>query len=237
MTNKQTGDSMRGIFKLLLVFIWTVTQVAAPFLSSPVDAAKEKSDSSRVEKIAMVEGFRSARFGMTESEVKASIVKDFNISGKDIDRIIHPSEKTVSLSVVVPNIVPESGKARVAYIMGYKSKRLIQVNVNWGNPVDTGSNSQGLIGTANALRDHFARRGFKKDALVMNARLSDGSVLVFRGVDTKRRMVVLLLKGMEIPEASGDKNKDASKPKLSLVLSYISDPNSPDIFQIKEGEF
>jgi len=228
---------MSGILKTLVVFFWIVVQTLALFLSNPVDAAKEKLGYSKVQKFAMVEGFRSAHFGMNESELKGAIKKDFNISGKDIQRIVHPSEKTVSLSVVVPNIVPESGKARVAYILGYKSKRLIQVNVNWGNPVDSDSNSQGLIGTANALRDYFARRGFKKDALVMNARLSDGSVLVFRGVDPKGRMVVLLLKGMNDPEASEDKKNDSFAPKLSLVLSYITNPNTPDIFQIKEGEF
>jgi len=228
---------MRWTLKTLMVFLWIAIQTLAPFFSNPVDAAKEKLGSQRTPKIAMVEGFRSARFGMDEESLKKAIMKDFNFSGKDVRRIVHPSEKTVSLSVVVPNIVPESGNARVAYILGYKTKRLIQVNVNWGNPVDSNPNLQGLVGTANALRDYFARRGFKKDALVMNARLSDGSVLVFRGVDPKGRMVILLLKGMNDPKVSGDKKTNPSKQKLSLFLSYISDPNTPDIFKIKDGSF
>lgn len=228
---------MRGILKTLIVFIWIAVQTLTPSLSQPVDAAKEKLGASKDQKIAMVEGFRSARFDMNESELKSAIIKDFNISGTNVERIVHPSEKTTSLSIVVPNIVPESGKARVAYILGYKTKKLIQVNVNWGDPVDQKANYQGLIGTANALRDYFARRGFKKDDLVMNARLSDGSVLVFRGADSRGRMVVLLLKGMEDPETPEDKKMDSSERKLTLVLSYISDPNTPDIFQIKEDAF
>jgi len=229
---------MRRILKTLIVFFVIAGQTLALSFFNPVEAAKEKLGVQKAQKIAMVEGFRSAHFGMNESGLLGAIIKDFNISGKNVQRIIHPSEKTTSLSVVVSNIVPESGKARVAYILGYKTKKLIQVNVNWGHMVDSKPNPQGLIGTANALRDYFARRGFKKDDLVMNARLSDGSVLVFRGTDSKGRMVILLLKGMNDPEASEDKKKDdPPKQKLSLVLSYISDPISPDIFQIKEDDF
>ena len=228
---------MVGLNKWFCVLALLAVQTFSPPFTSTADAAKEKPAVGKGQKIALVEGFRSARFGMTEADVIKSIKKDFKLSGKDINRLIHPSEKTTALSVVVSNIVPGSGSARVAYILGFQTKRLIQVNIIWGNPVDPKPNPKGLVATANSLRDYFARRGFKKDDLVMNARLSDGSVLVFRGSDPKGRMVILLLSGIPNPEDAGKKQNPPVAKELSLRLSYISDPNSPDIFTIKDGAF
>jgi len=71
----------------------------------------------------------------------------------------------------------------------------------------------------------------------MNARLTDGSVLVFRGSDRKGRMVILLLKGPKNPKDNKESGNEALARELSLRLSYISDPENPDIHQIKEGQF
>ncbi len=131
----------------------------------------------------------------------------------------------------------EGGVARVVYILGYKSKKLIQVNVIWGKPVNPAPDPGEIVSAANLLRNYFARKGFRKDNLVLNAKLNDGSVLVFRGTDSSGRMVVLLLNN---PQPKKDENTDSSteeKPELSLRLSYIQDPNNPDVMKIEEGSF
>jgi hypothetical protein len=89
------------------------------------------------------------------------------------------------------------------------------------------------------LRNYFARKGFRKDNLVLNAKLNDGSVLVFRGTDSSGRMVVLLLNNPQ--NQKNDEKTDSSETKekteLSLRLSYIQDPNNPDVMKIEEGSF
>jgi len=200
--------------------------------------AVESSSSVSGSEQASVDGFRSAKFGMTESEVKSSINRDFNISSSSVEKSENALEKTTSLAVTVPKLMEEGGVARVVYILGYKSKKLIQVNVIWGKPVNPAPNPGDIVSAANLLRNYFARKGFRKDNLVLNAKLNDGSVLVFRGTDSSGRMVVLLLNNPQ--NQKKDENTDSSteeKPELSLRLSYIQDPNNPDVMKIEEGSF
>ena len=64
-----------------------------------------------------------------------------------------------------------------------------------------------------------------------HARLSDGSVLIFRGKDQKGRMAILRLSN---PQPNTKKDDEL---KSSLTLSYIEKPDKPDAFQLKENDF
>ena len=177
-----------------------------------------------------VEGFRSARFGMNEKEVFRSIYKDFRISKKNVERQVHPLEKTVNLGIVAQDLLPQSGPARVYYVLGYKSHRLIQVNVVWGKPVMAKPNADQVVNLANQLRKYFSGQGFVTEGLVMNAPLGKDAIMVFRGSDKVGRMVLLLLDNPKKPE--GPPNQD-----IVLKLSYMQNPRKPDVFQIEKGEF
>jgi hypothetical protein len=109
---------------------------------NPAFAAVESTSSTSGSEPASVDGFRSAKFGMTESEIKDSINKDFNISSSAVEKSENALEKTTSLAVTVPKLMEEGGVSRVVYILGYKSKKLIQVNVIWGKPVNPAPQSR-----------------------------------------------------------------------------------------------
>src|SRR5262245_16713901 len=79
-----------------------------------------------------VTGFRDARFGMTEPEVRTAIKKSFLVKDADIKTGSNPTEGTTLLTVRVSSLDPGPGTATVTYIFGNKSKKLIQVNVGWG---------------------------------------------------------------------------------------------------------
>ncbi|MCH8156825.1 MAG: hypothetical protein IID18_03575 [Nitrospinae bacterium] len=179
---------------------------------------------------AHVDGFQSAQFGMSEKEVHRTIFKDFKIPESKIQRRTHPSEKTISFNVKVNNLFSASGPAQVFYIFGYKSQRLMQVNILWGRSATDQPDASQVVATANHLRDHFLGQGFKKKGMAVNAQLPDGSVLVFRGIDRQGRMVVLLLTNPQKEGQPPDQN-------ISLRLSYIENPNFPDIFRIKDDDF
>src|SRR5215471_4966714 len=76
-----------------------------------------------------IDGFRRARFGMNEQQVREAIRQEF--PGAAIARTVHPSEKTTVLSITVSDLLPDTGNARIYYILGYRSKTLVQVNLLW----------------------------------------------------------------------------------------------------------
>tara|TARA_Y100000758_G_C15708300_1_gene296092 strand:- start:34 stop:534 length:501 start_codon:yes stop_codon:yes gene_type:complete len=164
-------------------------------------------------------------------EVKNAITRDFSIAARKIDAISHPTEQTQSLGISMDQLLPNSGKSRVVYVFGYKSKRLIQVNILTGHPVDTDVTPQQVVDSGNLLGNHFFKKRYQEDGLVAHARLSDGSVLIFRGKDQKGRMALLRLSN---PQPNAKKGDDL---KISLTLSYIEKPEKPDAFQLKENDF
>ena len=185
---------------------------------------------------ARIEGFRSARFGMTEAEVATAIAKDFAIKPNTILRQPNAIEKTLSLVIAVKNLIPESGRAQVAYIFGFHSKRLMQVNIQWGAPVSPQTAPDKVVATANILRQHFASQAFAKDGLLVNVPLSQENVIVFRGHDDKGRMVILHLTSAQAPQPATDK-APSTQVRVGLRLSYIKDPANPDVFRLEPGKF
>lgn len=193
--------------------------------------AKPNGGVSASQRWAVINGFRSAQFGMTERDVVKAVKNDFGLGKKKISRKVNPNEKTVTLGIEVDRLLPESGKAKIFYIMGYKSKRLIHINVVWGKPVTKNPNAEAVVATANQLRNHFAQKKYQKEGFALNAQLGEGVILVFQGKDRKGRAARLLLSN---PKAKGD---EKAGENIALTLSYIEKPLAPDVFKIKDGDF
>ena len=181
---------------------------------------------------AEVKGFRSATFGADEKAVRAAIKADFSIEGKGVRVEENALEKTTALVIEVPALEP-GGKAQVAYILGYQSRKLIQVNVVWGAPIDPAASADQLTGAAVLLRNYFAEQPFPADRRLQDQRLPDGSALFFQGADPQGRQVSLLLFAGTAPAKAGEK----PAPIYSLRLSYIADPRAPDVYRLKAGSF
>src|SRR5215472_2355946 len=184
---------------------------------------------------ATIEGFRQALFGMNEEQVRQVIRKDFPAAAAKISSTTHPSEKTTVLSLVVTDLLPNTGNSRISYIFGYRSKKLIQINIVWTSE-GTSANDETVVGTANTLRDYFASQNYKPDSAVANRRLAENTILVFRANDLQGRTVLLVLSGVAA-EARREAKKGARPPPLTLELSYIEDAAHPDVFRIAKGQF
>ena len=180
---------------------------------------------------ANIDGFRSAKFGMSQEAVRNAIRKDFLISGRKIKTINHPTEQTKSLAVTVDKLLPDSGKSRVVYVFGYQSRLLIQVNILTGHPVDKDTTPQQVVNSGNLLGNHFFKKRYQKEGLVAHAKLSDGSILIFRGKDQEGRMILLRVSN---PQPVNENAKDL---KITLNLSYIEKPGRPDTYKLKDGDF
>jgi hypothetical protein len=184
---------------------------------------------------AVIEGFRQARFGMNEEQVRQAIRKDFPEQAGKLARAIHPTEKTLVLSLTVADLLPQSGNARISYILGYRSKKLGQVNIVWSSDGST-AGDETIVGAANSLRDYFSTENFKPDSVDANHQLAPDAILVFRASDEQKRIILLVLSGVAAAARAEDK-KAPKPPPLSLELSYIEDPAHPDVFRISRGQF
>lgn len=212
------------------------TGTAAPGSS----AAPGKEDGAK-QAPATVEGFRSAKFGMGEDELRKAIRADFGVKDADIERADNPVERTTALSVIVKDLLPGGGPARVSYILGFTSKKLIHVNVLWARELGDTPNET-LLANATTLQSYLSEQPFPPENVAMNAPLPDGSILLFRGSDAKSRVVLLVVSGLARQAEAGKKPgaKAAGKEaedKPVIRLSYIANATEPDIFRVKPGQF
>jgi len=182
-----------------------------------------------------IDGFRQARFGMSEEQVRQAIRKDFPAAAAKLTSAVHPSEKTTVLSLSVADLLPHTGNARISYILGYRSKKLGQVNIVWTSDGTTAADET-AVGIANSLRDYFTSENFKPDSIIVNHQLAANTILVFRGSDDQKRTVLLVLSGVAASAQPEEKKAPKTLP-LTLELSYIEDAAHPDVFRIGKGQF
>jgi hypothetical protein len=232
------GDKM---FRFLMVLVFAGL-LAAPEFHNARAAAAPPSDTSAQPppaangETAHVDGFRGAKWGMTEAEVKTAITNDFKIPADKLKVDPNPNERTAVLTIQVPDLIDGAGIARVSYILGYTTKKLIQVNLVWGTPVDTQAKPEGVVAAANQLRDLFMSSGYEPGTVVANARANDGEVIVFEGQDADKHTTLLRLVAGQ-PAADKDAKKEKPAAVTALFLSYILDSRNPDIYRLKKGQF
>jgi hypothetical protein len=107
-----------------------IAQAAAPDESAKNTAPPAQAPTKAA--TAKVTGFRSAQFGMTVDEVTKAIAKDFHIAAADVRTEHNPTERTTDLIIHADDLQAGAGPTAIAYIFGYSSQRLFQVNVAWG---------------------------------------------------------------------------------------------------------
>ena len=198
---------------------------AAPAAAAPRPAVAPASTTE-------VTGFRSATFGMGENEVRAAIVKDLGVKPDAIRAETNPSEQTRVLLVKAPDVLPGGGIAEVSYVFGYKSKTLIQVGATWSKATDEKMTPDQLFSNSTVLRAHFMATGYKPETIASNMPIN-GGILMFRGSDAKDRTTMLILQG---PIAKGENDQNVLTP-TGVVLFYVADAKTPDVYRLAPGSF
>jgi hypothetical protein len=176
-------------------------------------------------------GFRSANFGMTVEQVRNAIRRDFNVTAERIETVENAIERTTVLTVTVPDLLPNAGPALVAYVIGFRTRQLVQVTITWGAQVNPQFRPEQALGAARQLQGYFAGLGHRPDTVITNAQQRDGSIVIYAGDDAQRRRTLLVLSN--VVGAEGRPPEGAPV----LQLSYIRDPQTPDVFQIRRGDF
>jgi len=225
----------------LLVLIYFILATGLPVEAQAAIQEKKPKQETLFESMkknpwAEIKGFRSAKFGMDEKNVFRAIAKDFKLPKSKVKKKLNPQEKTAALEIIVPELFATGGTAKVGYVFGYKSKKLMHINILWGKGAAENVNGQSVVDTANLLRMHFMKKRYKEKSLVANGKLSANRTMVFRGRDENDRMIVVMLNTGPVPEGG---NTEESVNNVSLVLSYVESPDEPDVrrISIKDGEF
>jgi hypothetical protein len=210
-------------------------QAAAPSApAAPIPApAAPGGPSVAAPATAQVDGFRSAKFGMSDVQVKDAITKDFGIKLDAISEQPNPAERTTVLSIKVPDLLQGGGVADVAYVLGYESKKLIQVSVSWSKATDEKMTPEQLFSNSSVLRAHFLTEGFKPDTIASNMPIGNG-LLVFRGSDDKDHTAMLILQGTF---SEGQATNQKILTPAALLLFYVQDAKAPDVYRLPAGSF
>lgn len=178
-----------------------------------------------------LQGFRSARFGMTEDEVLAAIKTDFALSGDAVQIGQNTAERTRVITITVKDVLADGGASQISYIFGYKSKTLIQVGLLWSAAVDPSLTDAMIYANGDTLRAFFETAGYLPETITRNA-VVDSGILLFRGSDAQGHTAILLLQGSF---AERDGKRELTPEALTLL--YAENPDKPDVLQIESGDF
>jgi hypothetical protein len=224
---RSTACLAAGVVAIATALAVPVAGADTPAMPNPPTPPEQAAE-------ARIEGFRSARFGMSETAVRGAIADDFHLSGAAVNAAENPVQRTAVLHIRIANLVPDGGTAQVDYIFGYSGHTLIEVNILWSAAIDPKITPTQLVANGAALQAYFQRQGFAPDHTAQNAVLPNGNVVLFRAQDAGGHAVVLLLSGRRDQPA-----KDASSrlTPTALTLAYAADPAHPDVFQLKKGTF
>jgi len=223
-TTKSSNQPIEVDAELSQADVSPETAVAQPETEAPAQEGAQE--------ISVVEGFRSARFGMDEAAVRAAILSDFEIKDDAIQTGEHSVERTHILTVSVPNLIRHGGIAQVSYVFGYLTKKLIQVGVTWSEKTDPTMTASMLYENGELLRNHFMGEAYAQNSIKTNVVIGSG-ILMFRGVDAQDHVTLLLLQGAF---SAGQDGGNTLTP-ASLDLLYSAAPNEPDIFKLPKGSF
>src|SRR3981189_363785 len=187
-----------------------------------------------------VTGFRDARFGMTEPEVRTLVAKSLAVKPADLKTTSNPTEGTTLLTARADSLDPGPGPATITYIFGNKSKRLIQVNVAWGEDApSTPTDTNAILGAGTRLERYFQGFSWRKDTTRVGIPLGENTVVLFAGEDEKKGAVRLVVDGIKYQMNREGNQTTAPEPKKppKLIINYIADRENPDVAKIEPGKF
>lgn len=204
------------------------TSAVAPSPEAPVAAAAVPVAPTAEPAPGAVAGFRSARFGMTEDEIIAAVHSDFGTPETAVRRGETLVDKTRELSVVVDDLLPGSGPARITYTLGFSSQSLSTVDVVWGGD-DAAPVPEVLQAAAALLLDYFASQPYVD--VTTDQPTDDGGRVAFTGHDSAGRRVTMTLGKALVQDGP------TSPVQRFVRVRYELDPANPDVFRIKPGQF
>ncbi len=166
-------------------------------------------------------------------------MKNLGAKASDLSTAPNPIEGTTVLTAHVASLDPGPGPAQVAYIFGHSSKKLIQVNVIWGDDPKSKSDANAMVTAGTRLERYFSGYSWRKDTTRAGIPVGDNTVVMFAGEDGKKGAVRVVVDGVKYQVMQAGKETSSPEPKgpPKLVINYIADRENPDVAKIEKGKF
>ncbi|MEA2961366.1 MAG: hypothetical protein QOI46_1464 [Alphaproteobacteria bacterium] len=177
---------------------------------------------------------------MTEPEVRAVVAKSLAVKPADLKTTANPTEGTTLLTARADQLDPGPGPGTITYIFGNKGKRLIQVNVAWGEDAPgTPTDTNAILGAGTRLERYFQGFSWRKDTTRVGIPLGENTVVLFAGEDEKKGAVRLVVDGIKYQMNREGNQMTSPDPKgpPKLIINYIADRENPDVAKIEPGKF
>jgi hypothetical protein len=222
--------------------------VALPVIAAAAPAAAQQQQPSAQPPAAaqtkpyVLEGFRSAQFGMSKDEVRAAIAKDFPEVARAVKEVANDVDATTALAIKPANLKPAPGEPTITYIFGKDSKRLIHVNVVWFLDVkQAGTQREELVRAGLKLVDYFQTLNWAGNRALAGVPVGRNSVVMFLAKDEKGSALEVRADGIAYEE----RQSVAQTPLAARVptgparlrVAYSRNPDQPDVNVVKPGQF
>jgi hypothetical protein len=213
---------------LVLVLLALVAALLRP------DAAAAQGALPRYE----VTGFRAARFGMREPEVREIAHQSFGVDEDRMTLVTDETAGTTRLIVHVPMLERGVGAGRVEYLFGDAEHRLFQVNVVWGLDTNPLPSNLAMLTGAVRLQRHFLGFTWAIHTLQTGIPLDDRAILLFGGVDDRNGAVSVVLENVRYEFVAGNIRlmPEPAVPS-TLTLSYVDQGRVADLRSLTRRTF
>ena len=168
-----------------------------------------------------ITGFRSARFGMNEDQVRTAAARDFKDHAALMQPARHPDPRYSLLVLPLPALDPGPGAAGVTYIFAAKEHKLVQVNVLWSTDKPGDADLARMSTAGMQLAEYFRALGWRPDAATMGVPLGPNGRVLFSGIDAHKAMVEVSVTGVSLRGRDG-KIIPAEGP-VKLRVAYMAD--------------
>jgi hypothetical protein len=185
-----------------------------------------------------VTGFRGARFGMTQDEVRQVAKNAFNIADGQMMLTSDPASGATKLIVHVHQLEAGLGVGRVEYLFGYRQHELFQVNVVWGRDSNPQLDNSDILAGAMRLQGYFLGFDWAYGTVQMAVPLDERSVLLFGAVDRNNGAVTVAVENVRYRLLGGNVRlvPEVSVPTI-VTVTYLDQTRAADMRAISRREF
>jgi hypothetical protein len=184
-------------------------------------------------------GFREARFGMTEPQVRLSAKNSFGVDDGEMTLRTNAIDGTTKLIVHVRMLETGLDEGRIEYLFGHKQHKLFQVNVVWGLDTNPPLDNIGMIAGAVRLQRYFLGFVWANRSVRTGIPIDDRAILLFSGSDGKNGAVSLVVD--QVRYELGPNGIVRLVPErlfaTKLTISYVDESSEADVREISRGEF
>lgn len=189
----------------------------------------------------VVDGYRSAKWGMTPAQVRIAVAKDFP-AATFRPEAIDPTNRTTTIVANVPQLAPGPGPMAITYIFGAASGRLFHVNLDWSYEQPTAADRETLTKAGSAVVADFLSYYWKLMSVARGVALGPSALVLFAasdeaggGVDVRLQGIGYVLKMPDGREVTMPPPPDGTQALLHV--SFAQSVGKPDVYTIKPGDF